>query len=141
MHRDLRLAGLLAPLDCPHHLRYEDQSPFREGICVDAPHWAHDQALCWVNVGLRDPIGCFVKSTNDHIGRNVPKGARVTVKMPRSGKQQGKVTQFFRRSVLIIIIRRTRLSSRPRGGKGDILGIHCSSVRLARECHRKKWME
>ncbi len=36
MHRDLRLAGLMPPLDCPHHLRFEDQSEFREGL-----RWRH----------------------------------------------------------------------------------------------------
>lgn len=31
MHPDLHFAGLLAPVDAPHHVRAEDHSPYREG--------------------------------------------------------------------------------------------------------------
>lgn len=35
MHPSLRLAGLLNPLDSPHHMREDDDCPFREGVVVD----------------------------------------------------------------------------------------------------------
>lgn len=86
MHRDLRLAGLLAPLDCPHHLRLEDQSPYREGVCVEAPHWSKDRSLCYVYTGLRDPVGCAFAGKGGTAINRVPLGARVTVRMPK-GKE------------------------------------------------------
>lgn len=94
MHRDLRLAGLLPPLDCPHHLRFQDQSPYREGVTVETPHWSngsggngkrkHGQgnasSSVWVNIGLKDPIEADVRGVE-----TVPLGTRVTVKMPDYG--------------------------------------------------------
>ena len=35
MHSSLRLAGLLNPLDAPHHMRADDECPFREGVVLD----------------------------------------------------------------------------------------------------------
>ncbi len=35
MHPDLQFAGLLAPLDAPHHVRALDRSEFREGVVLD----------------------------------------------------------------------------------------------------------
>jgi hypothetical protein len=32
MHQDLRYAGMLPPLDAPHHLRASEWGPFREGV-------------------------------------------------------------------------------------------------------------
>ena len=29
--------GLLNPLDCPHHMRQDDHTPFREGVVLDRP--------------------------------------------------------------------------------------------------------
>lgn len=90
MHRDLRLAGLLPPLDCPHHLRFEDESPYREGVTVDAPSWTggagkkpKGASTTWVNVGLRDPIEA------EFTGGDVQAGMRVTVKMPPHGRGHG----------------------------------------------------
>lgn len=36
MHPDLQFAGLLPPLDMPHHLRRGDVVPFREGVVVES---------------------------------------------------------------------------------------------------------
>lgn len=93
MHPHLRFAGLLPPLDSPHHLRFEDRSPYREGLVVEEPHWAQqhrdhrnrsNSATAWVNVGHRDPLPCRVS------GVQFPSlGTRVTVKMPESGRGQG----------------------------------------------------
>lgn len=36
MHPDLRLAGLLPPLDAPHHMRATEWKPYREGLVLKA---------------------------------------------------------------------------------------------------------
>ena len=36
-HQDLIYAGLLNPLDSPHHMREEDDVPYREGVTLDRP--------------------------------------------------------------------------------------------------------
>ncbi|KAJ3105329.1 hypothetical protein HDU97_008226 [Phlyctochytrium planicorne] len=35
VHRDLKFAGLINPLEAPHHMRLEDQSLFREGVTTN----------------------------------------------------------------------------------------------------------
>lgn len=89
MHRDLRLAGLMPPLDCPHHLRFEDVSEYREGVTIDPPHWAkHNRGRnsVYVNVGLRDPIEASLP-----VGAFVESGTRVTIKMPMSAYEAGTI--------------------------------------------------
>ncbi len=54
MHPDLRFAGLLAPLDSPHHVRSSDTVPYREGVVVE--HSGHDAAnerISFACVGFR----------------------------------------------------------------------------------------
>jgi methyltransferase len=34
IHPDLRLAGLLPPLDAPHHMRASEWRPYREGVVL-----------------------------------------------------------------------------------------------------------
>lgn len=36
-HKDLRNAGLLNPLDTPHHMRADNPAPYREGVIVKRP--------------------------------------------------------------------------------------------------------
>lgn len=50
MHPDLQFAGLLAPVDAPHHVRTEDRCKYREGVVLDrtAP-----SGLSLVNCGIR----------------------------------------------------------------------------------------
>ncbi|PWY97782.1 DUF171-domain-containing protein [Testicularia cyperi] len=88
MHRDLRLAGLMPPLDCPHHLRFEDVSEYREGVTVEAPRWAPRSSgasrqggarSVWVNIGLRDPLEAELPSSTTE---RIELGTRVTVQMP-----------------------------------------------------------
>jgi hypothetical protein len=50
MHPDLQFAGLLAPVDAPHHVRAEDHSPYREGVVL--PQKSKDGASL-VNCGIR----------------------------------------------------------------------------------------
>lgn len=88
MHRDLRLAGLMPPLDCPHHLRFEDESEYREGVTVETPHWARRGGgnSVYANVGLRDPIEAILPN-----GAHVETGTRVTIRMSASQYEQGQI--------------------------------------------------
>ncbi|SNX87551.1 uncharacterized protein MEPE_06261 [Melanopsichium pennsylvanicum] len=91
MHRDLRLAGLMPPLDCPHHLRFEDQSEYREGVTQEPPHWAHrnrsNNNSVYVNVGLRDPIEAPLPAGAPHL----ESGTRVTIRMPLNNYDTGAI--------------------------------------------------
>jgi hypothetical protein len=51
MHPDLQFAGLLAPVDAPHHVREGDRSPYREGVVLEKK--SKDGASL-VNCGIRD---------------------------------------------------------------------------------------
>lgn len=44
-------AGLLNPLDSPHHMRIDDESDYREGIVLDRPLKPGKGSL--VNCGMR----------------------------------------------------------------------------------------
>jgi hypothetical protein len=52
MHPDLQFAGLLAPIDAPHHVRAEDRSIFREGVVMDMTAGESGNSL--VNCGIRN---------------------------------------------------------------------------------------
>lgn len=67
MHRDLKFAGLMHPLDCPHHLRHEEASAFREGIAVEN---VDNNTL--INTGLANPVSVL---------GTCPLGRRVTVQL------------------------------------------------------------
>jgi len=49
MHPDLQFAGLLAPVDAPHHVRAEDRCPYREGVVLEKTH----SGGSLVNCGIR----------------------------------------------------------------------------------------
>lgn len=34
MHKDLRLAGALPPIDAPHHMRADEWDKYREGVIL-----------------------------------------------------------------------------------------------------------
>jgi len=44
MHPDLQFAGLLPPLDAPHHLRRGDVAAFREGVVVENKNKKNDSS-------------------------------------------------------------------------------------------------
>ena len=50
-HKDLQYAGLLNPLDSPHHLRADEEAEFREGIVTDKPvaEGKHDRTELYLN--------------------------------------------------------------------------------------------
>ncbi|ORX87540.1 DUF171-domain-containing protein [Basidiobolus meristosporus CBS 931.73] len=69
VHRDLKFAGLLASLDSPHHVRMDEESPYREGIVHGRTGKANGS---YVNCGLRKEV---------KIDRPVKNGIRVTVQL------------------------------------------------------------
>jgi predicted SPOUT superfamily RNA methylase MTH1 len=73
VHPDLKYAGLLNPLDAPHHVRAMQDSLFREGVVVKRPV-ALDKGSggAWANVGLKKEVS---------IDRHIPSGVRVTVQI------------------------------------------------------------
>ncbi|XP_013782356.1 putative methyltransferase C9orf114 [Limulus polyphemus] len=70
LHPDLQFAGLLNPLDSPHHLRTKDICPFREGIVVNRP--AREGKGSFVYVGQKKDV---------RVDKLIKPGVRVTVKM------------------------------------------------------------
>ncbi|XP_041481350.1 putative methyltransferase C9orf114 isoform X2 [Lytechinus variegatus] len=69
-HSDLQYAGLLNPLDSPHHVRANEEVAYREGVVVDRPVAKGRGSL--VNVGLYKEV---------EIDKKLQAGLRVTVKM------------------------------------------------------------
>lgn len=51
MHPDLQFAGLLPPIDAPHHVRAEDRSKYREGVVLDK---IGSNGGSFVNCGIRN---------------------------------------------------------------------------------------
>ena len=69
-------AVLASPLDAPHHMRQNEQSPFREGATLSQPPGERPGGGkiygSFVDVGLKHPV---------LIDRKLKAGMRVTVKM------------------------------------------------------------
>jgi predicted SPOUT superfamily RNA methylase MTH1 len=68
VHKDLRNAGLLNPLDAPHHLRKTEDGKYREGVTKKMPN----KNGTWVDVGLTNFL---------HIPEQLRDGVRVTVEV------------------------------------------------------------
>jgi len=79
MHPDLKLVGLTAPTDMPHHLRVGEPSKFREGIVVKRPTKAGSK-VSWVNVGQGKDVS---------IDTCLQPGVRVTVELDDPTSTQG----------------------------------------------------
>lgn len=79
-HHDLQYAGLLNPLDSPHHMRIDDESEYREGIVLDRPSKQGKGSL--VNCGMRKEV---------RIDKQLQSGLRVTVQLNTTQKQENKV--------------------------------------------------
>ncbi|XP_056288114.1 putative methyltransferase C9orf114 homolog [Pseudoliparis swirei] len=79
-HQDLQYAGLLNPLDSPHHMRMDDESEYREGIVLDRPNKPGKGSL--VNCGMRKDV---------RIDKQLQSGLRVTVKLNNTQKQERKL--------------------------------------------------
>jgi predicted SPOUT superfamily RNA methylase MTH1 len=83
VHYDLKFAGLLPPLDMPHHMRKDDISLYREGVTLPSPNNVNgnhgEKSGTLVNVGL---------SSDCQINRTIQPGVRVTVKIDEPGKSK-----------------------------------------------------
>lgn len=53
VHPDLQFAGLLNPLDAPHHVRATEDVPYREGVVIKRPVKAAANGA-WCNIGLKN---------------------------------------------------------------------------------------
>jgi len=81
MHPDLQFAGLLAPVDAPHHVRQEDRSKYREGVVMKK---SSPNGNFYVNCGIRNrPV---------EIDRKLTPGIRCTVQIDPSA--YGKASQI-----------------------------------------------
>lgn len=74
-HRDLQFAGLLNPLDCPHHTRNYEQTPFREGL-VNPP-----QIESASMIAVPNPTADIGMHTPCIIDKRLPELTRVTVQL------------------------------------------------------------
>uniref|UniRef100_UPI0037E953E4 putative methyltransferase C9orf114 homolog n=1 Tax=Semicossyphus pulcher TaxID=241346 RepID=UPI0037E953E4 len=79
-HQDLQYAGLLNPLDSPHHMRIDDESEYREGIVLDRPGKQGKGSL--VNCGMRKDV---------RIDKQLQSGLRVTVQLNQTQNQESKL--------------------------------------------------
>ena len=79
VHKDLKYAGLLNPLDAPHHMRATERLEYREGVTTNLP--VRNGKGSWVKVGLKKPV---------QINRSIKSNVRVTVKLdlPTDTKRQ-----------------------------------------------------
>ncbi|PIO38678.1 hypothetical protein AB205_0035890 [Aquarana catesbeiana] len=69
-HPDLQFAGLLNPLDSPHHMRIDEESLYREGVVLDRP--TKPGKGSFVNCGMRKEV---------RIDKQLQEGLRVTVQL------------------------------------------------------------
>ncbi|KAM3825536.1 putative methyltransferase C9orf114 isoform 1-T1 [Vipera latastei] len=84
-HQDLQFAGLLNPLDSPHHVRMDEESEYREGVVLARP--TRPGRGSFVNCGMRKEV---------QIDKQLEAGLRVTVRLdekqnPESKTQKGVV--------------------------------------------------
>ncbi|XP_074595346.1 28S rRNA (uridine-N(3))-methyltransferase [Brevipalpus obovatus] len=80
IHEDLQYAGLLNPIDSPHHLKEYDKFQFREGVVTD--RISPDNDGSYVNIGLRKEI---------LIPQSLSPGLRVTVELDLEAKNKKKM--------------------------------------------------
>lgn len=79
IHKDLQYAGLMNPLDTPHHLRQDDNFEFREGVTTDKA--VKDGKGTYVNAGLLREV---------LIDKALKPGLRVTVKIAQTKVENAK---------------------------------------------------
>ncbi|KAF6729139.1 Kynurenine--oxoglutarate transaminase 1 [Oryzias melastigma] len=80
VHKDLQYAGLLNPLDSPHHMRIDEESEYREGVVLNRPPKPGKGSL--VNCGMRKEV---------RIDKQLQSGLRVTVKLNKTQNQESKL--------------------------------------------------
>ncbi|XP_017263396.1 putative methyltransferase C9orf114 homolog [Kryptolebias marmoratus] len=80
VHKDLQYAGLLNPLDSPHHMRIDEESEYREGRVLNKPPKQGKGSL--VNCGMRKDV---------RIDKQLQPGLRVTVKLSKTQSQESRL--------------------------------------------------
>ncbi|XP_054710725.1 putative methyltransferase C9orf114 [Uloborus diversus] len=90
LHKDLEYAGLLNPLDIPHHLRVDEDSEYREGIVLNKP--VKEGRGSFVYIGLKKTaiidkilesnVRVTVKLDQEHCSKKHYKGIAVAPSMP-----------------------------------------------------------
>lgn len=80
IHKDLQYAGVLNPLNAPHHLKQDNDSLYREGIVTNKPIKVGKGSQ--VNVGLLNDV---------HVDKMLMPGLRVTVKIPPNQTNPKKI--------------------------------------------------
>ncbi|XP_028664882.2 putative methyltransferase C9orf114 homolog [Erpetoichthys calabaricus] len=81
-HQDLQFAGLLNPLDSPHHMRIDEDAEFREGVVLQRPSKSGKGS--YVNCGMYKEV---------QIDRQLQAGLRVTVQMNKTHNSESRVYQ------------------------------------------------
>jgi len=88
MHPDLQYAGLLPPLDAPHHVRVHDQSMFRDGVVTErtAPLSSSNIASSGNESHSSSKkegslVDCGIRGKHILIDRVLPQGIRCTVQI------------------------------------------------------------
>ncbi|KAI7795711.1 hypothetical protein IRJ41_003836 [Triplophysa rosa] len=79
-HQDLQFAGILNPLDSPHHMRIDEEVEFREGVVLDRP--CRSGKGSFVNCGMRKEV---------QIDKQLQAGLRVTVQLNKNDNKEGKL--------------------------------------------------
>ncbi|TRY95074.1 hypothetical protein DNTS_004702, partial [Danionella cerebrum] len=79
VHHDLKFAGLLNPLDSPHHMRMDEDMEFREGVVLDRP--VKPGKGSFVNCGMQKEV---------KIDKQLKTGLRVTVQLNKGQNNQVK---------------------------------------------------
>ncbi|KAM4719588.1 kynurenine--oxoglutarate transaminase 3-like [Anableps anableps] len=80
VHKDLQYAGLLNPLDSPHHMRIDEESEYREGRVLNKPPKQGKGSL--VNCGMRKDV---------RIDKQLQPDLRVTVKLNKTQNQESRL--------------------------------------------------
>jgi len=80
LHTDLRFAGLINPLDSPHHLKKGQESRYREGVVVEK-ETTEGEDSCFVDIGWRRKC---------KLNKRLKPGTRVTVKLDKK-EADGKI--------------------------------------------------
>ncbi|KAJ6654639.1 hypothetical protein lerEdw1_006792 [Lerista edwardsae] len=82
-HQDLQFAGLLNPIDSPHHVRVDEESEYREGVVLARP--TKPGRGSFVNCGMRKEV---------QIDRQLEAGLRVTVRLDEKQNPEGTVCKW-----------------------------------------------
>jgi predicted SPOUT superfamily RNA methylase MTH1 len=85
MHPDLTFAGVLAPVDAPHHVRAEDRCKYRDGVVLEK-----------VGPNGRSLVNCGIRNRPVEIDARLQAGIRCTVQLNpaaygQPGQLKGKV--------------------------------------------------